>query len=253
MTFLKPFYTATMKTNGQSFVTVSIVIAHYNQLLDHCSKTMQSNSANPLRDSSDLHDAASYAHDKLEGYYNCSSEHFTIATLMDPRMKLEYYKDPNKDEAGNQNDAEEKQQQFREVYDEYKLLGLPAAPNLTPTVAESDDEDNPLKHISTPCLEDEMHHYLHILPILAYKEDPLKWWEAHQSRLPILYCIARDYLAIPATSAPSEREFSAAGQLVTVRRTSLNDDSIQANMCLRSWISNGLIDIQEFDNFVYPW
>ena len=35
--------------------------------------------------------------------------------------------------------------------------------------------------------------------------DPLKWWEVHESRYPLLSKLAVEFLAIPATYAPSER------------------------------------------------
>ncbi len=41
--------------------------------------------------------------------------------------------------------------------------------------------------------------------------DPLEWWHLKQSQFPLLPKLAVKYLAIPATSAPSERVFSTAG------------------------------------------
>jgi len=52
---------------------------------------------------------------------------------------------------------------------------------------------------------------------------------------PNLSRMACDFLAIPATSVPSERLFSDAGQLITNRRNCLNANSIQACICLESW------------------
>ena len=47
--------------------------------------------------------------------------------------------------------------------------------------------------------------------------------------------IARDFLAIPATSAPSERVFSLAGNLISKKRTSIASENIRYVLCLRSW------------------
>ena len=38
--------------------------------------------------------------------------------------------------------------------------------------------------------------------------DPLAWWKLHDSLFPRVSKLARKYLAIPASSAPSERVFS---------------------------------------------
>lgn len=40
--------------------------------------------------------------------------------------------------------------------------------------------------------------------------DPLPWWKKQERRFPLVAALARKVLAIPATSAQSERLFSAA-------------------------------------------
>jgi hypothetical protein len=45
-----------------------------------------------------------------------------------------------------------------------------------------------------------------------------------QDSYPILARLARIYLAVPATSAPSERIFSRAQRLISEKRTALNPD-----------------------------
>jgi hypothetical protein len=47
--------------------------------------------------------------------------------------------------------------------------------------------------------------------------------------------MAKDYLAIPATSAPVERIFSGGTDLIEQRRCSLKGKTIQECMCLRGW------------------
>ena len=58
------------------------------------------------------------------------------------------------------------------------------------------------------------------------KEDPLEWWRKHEAHLPRLSKLAKKYLAIPATSVPSERVFSKAGELVSARRANLKPKNV---------------------------
>lgn len=60
------------------------------------------------------------------------------------------------------------------------------------------------------------------LPTLSQtEEDPLMWWRLHQSSFPNLSKLAKKFLCIQATSVPSERLFSAAGNIVTTKRNCL--------------------------------
>jgi len=41
---------------------------------------------------------------------------------------------------------------------------------------------------------------------------PLAFWKSHEKLFPKLFLLSQKYLCIPATSVPSERLFSIAGQ-----------------------------------------
>ena len=53
------------------------------------------------------------------------------------------------------------------------------------------------------------------------KENPTRWWKIYCTQLPLLATMARKYLCIPATSVPSERAFSTAGNIVNAKRSCL--------------------------------
>ncbi|KXS08966.1 hypothetical protein M427DRAFT_92368, partial [Gonapodya prolifera JEL478] len=53
--------------------------------------------------------------------------------------------------------------------------------------------------------------------------------------LPDLACMARDYLAIPATSVPSECLFSASSSVFSKKRASLKPESVRRSVCLGDW------------------
>ena len=67
--------------------------------------------------------------------------------------------------------------------------------------------------------------------------DPLVWWKANSFRFPILSTLARKYLAIPATSVPSERAFSAAGHIVNKKRACLHPETVNMLVFLSNNIS----------------
>ncbi|XP_038130854.1 E3 SUMO-protein ligase ZBED1-like [Cyprinodon tularosa] len=69
-------------------------------------------------------------------------------------------------------------------------------------------------------VEAELNSYL-MTPTIDGEEDPLAWWKMHRINFPQLCNMARKYLCVPATSAPSERLFSAGGNIVTCTRSSL--------------------------------
>lgn len=57
----------------------------------------------------------------------------------------------------------------------------------------------------------------------------------HELEYPHLAKMAKDYLAIPASSVPVERIFSGGTDLITPTRCSLSADTIRYCMCLKYW------------------
>ena len=49
------------------------------------------------------------------------------------------------------------------------------------------------------------------------RENSTRWWKNYSTQLPLLTILARRYLCIPATSVPSERAFSTAGNIVNAK------------------------------------
>ncbi|XP_051798998.1 zinc finger BED domain-containing protein 4-like [Acanthochromis polyacanthus] len=82
---------------------------------------------------------------------------------------------------------------------------------------------------STLQLEDaikaELDNYL-MTPTIDGEEDPLVWWRMHNVNFPWLCKLARKFLCIPATSSPSERLFSASGNIVTCQRSCLKPSKV---------------------------
>jgi hypothetical protein len=52
--------------------------------------------------------------------------------------------------------------------------------------------------------------------------NPLEWWKSHEESFPTLSILAKKFLAIQGSSAPSERIFSQASLLISAKRTSMD-------------------------------
>ena len=65
----------------------------------------------------------------------------------------------------------------------------------------------------------------------------------HELQYPHLTKMAKDYLAIPASSVPVERIFSGDADLITQTRCRLSANTIRYCMCLKSWWKGVLKDV----------
>ena len=75
---------------------------------------------------------------------------------------------------------------------------------------------------------------------------PLTWWRLHQNDYPYLAKLAMKLLAIPATSAPSERVFSTAGLTIAKDRARLVSE--RANELV--FLHDSLPEIEKYKNII---
>lgn len=71
----------------------------------------------------------------------------------------------------------------------------------------------------------EMRRYMEE-SLIPREENPLDWWKKHATLFPNLQEEAKRFLCSPASSVPSERLFSKAGELVSHRRSCLKDTHV---------------------------
>ena len=69
----------------------------------------------------------------------------------------------------------------------------------------------------------------------------LTYWKRKAHKWPKLALMARDFLAIPSTSAASERSFSVGRDMLGLSRHSMKPSTMEATMCLRSWHQSGIV------------
>ena len=62
------------------------------------------------------------------------------------------------------------------------------------------------------------------LPRLPSSIDPIMWWWEQRLRFPIMSHVSSRYLCVQASSTPSERIFSCAGDTISQERACLDPD-----------------------------
>jgi len=101
---------------------------------------------------------------------------------------------------------------------------------------EGDDENNTMTIIADITLELAM--YKADKGCLMNNEngnyyDPLEWWQNNHAKFPNVWKLAKCILSISATSAPSERVFSAAANIIDKKRARITADNAEILMFLR--------------------
>jgi hypothetical protein len=84
-------------------------------------------------------------------------------------------------------------------------------------------------------VDTEVRLYCETAVVSDRKVKALDWWKTHWEEYPTLSVLARDWLAVTASSVPCESLFSIAGNTITPNRNRLNPETAQAILCLKSW------------------
>jgi hypothetical protein len=214
--FLKPFKDVTTFCSSSSYPTLSVVVPLYNSLMDHCESWKAS-----TKFQSCFCDAVELCLSKLAEYYNLTSHVFSICTLIDPRLKLEYYK--NSHAFGHEN-PEKLTEHLNNIYE---IQYLKCSKIVTEDDSISSNDENFIRNVFKKRKlknVEEVALYLSE-PVIDLSDDPLLWWKNNQHKYPNLSRLARDFLAIPASSVPSECAFSSGRRLVSDFRCSLASET----------------------------
>lgn len=219
---LKPFQKEQARLEASRNPTLGMAVPAYNRLI----------SALELPRDAPFADAAAAAKDVLEAYYGRTSEYYTVATVLDPRYKTWYYKKDTTEGAVPAVIIEGTVRQFLTPY-----LGAPGEGDVGGLVLADEVPDESFAGIPIgELISDELSAYLNEYAA-APQTNPLEWWATIGGRFPKLQRAAKDYMAVPATSAPAERAFSKGRQTVSEFRHSLDPLMIEALELLQSWQS----------------
>ncbi|CAB4400350.1 unnamed protein product [Rhizophagus irregularis] len=197
----------TVIMSGSHYPTLSLTVPLYNILIDHVEDVI----GNDKEDDNDEDDNEENEENneenngevKLLEYYNKTNDTYLISTILDPRLKLKYYKDHNWEETL----VNTIYQKFVNIYNKFYASTKPEVLNNTSEIKEKSVMSRVFKRRNIEYI-DEIQTYLS-LSLMNEETDPLEWWKVNESQFPHLSQMARDYLPIPATSVPSEQSFSS--------------------------------------------
>lgn len=267
LTLLKPMYEATQETNGEKMATMYYVIPLFNVLLNRlrASKGTYEKSLTIIRGLTeerdkrasseqqkrmasvkllqmldeevyqDMINAVDMMYDKLNTYFDNSSDACDVATCLDPRFKPEWFGDDEESAERRKELIASQERNLRTMFRPYEQHGAAGDPQSAEEVPSL--RSTMFRKRKRNVGGNNLDQYLR-MPVVDGEEDTLEWWSKRQQTLPDLANMARDYLAIPATSTACERLFSEGRQLITDNRTRLSDESIRACQCLKNWMKS---------------
>jgi hAT family C-terminal dimerisation region len=239
--FFGLFKVASEQLYSTSYPTLATAVPVYNLMIDHLEDYRDTDTCPAV-----IKVATDAAIDKLKKFYlQTDAEVYAVATILDPHFKLDYHHDND----WEQEWIELARRTFRNAYARYRAPPAPDAREKAPSSWRYSVGNNGHVHhydkdtVSVKCAykrrrvteRDEFKEYLNAPPA-AEDVDTLEWWKMNAGIYPCLAAMARDYLAIPATSVPVECVFSGGTDLVQSKRGALSEDTIQTCMCLKSWL-----------------
>ena len=215
------------------FIMIEEVETLENKIIENNNNQTKNNKFNldkPLETKDLLDKVRKDLYNAMCFYWKVLSEDYLILTILDPRIK-------------SMNNKTEEEEILHKKYEEYKENYLPT-PNesrsSSPTPSESSIILNPIYkpklfsifEQNQPRASDEVEEYLKENKI-PFNQCPFNWWLNNKNKYPILAKMARIHLAISATSTPSERLFSDAGNLLSAKRSRMNSELFRRIMFLK--------------------
>ncbi|OMO83085.1 putative Zinc finger, BED-type [Corchorus olitorius] len=230
--YLEPFYKVISEICVNDPTTIGMLIVY----MDHISDTISTRQPPDW-----LKSAAEDMAKKLRSYNNQVCNIFIYMTaILDPRIKCELIPES----LNLENYLEEARAHFMRNYYTCHF------PSMTSGYSAQDIEDGgsvsfaeeiarKKRRASMSNATDELTQYLSESPAPT-KTDVLEWWKVNSTRYPRLSAMARDFLAVQATSVKPEELFCSKGDEIDKQRFCMPHDSTQAILCIKSWTQGGL-------------
>lgn len=228
---LKSFEAATKELCGENYITGSKVISLIHCLIKNCEKIVVNNSTVVQLKSALL--------DNLQRRFGRMEEiqMLSIAILLDPRFKTLHSNDAvavskaistirlkildfkTNSSGSNKDSSDDDTEQADNLWSFHKEL-------VSKKASENSEENN--ERMPT-----DLKHFLN-QPTIPLQENIFQFWKVHRIMYPHIAKIAEPYLSLVATSVPSERLFSKAGNIMTAKRNRLKGTKLQQLLFLNS-------------------
>lgn len=233
--YLEPFYKTTNNICENEVPTIGLVLF----FMDHISETIAL--CRESRQNPDwLKSAAEDMAKKVSSYNSQVCNIFIYMTaILDPRIKSELIPDSLNSESY----LEKARSHFIRNYctSHYSSLnGGYSAHDAEdgPNVSFAEEIARKKRRASMSNAPDELTQYLSEPPA-PIQTDVLEWWKGNSTRYPRLSIMARDFLAVQATSVMPEEVFCSKGYEIDKQRLCMPHDSTQATLCIKSWTQGG--------------
>lgn len=247
--FLRYFKDLSTILCGDHYPTLPSVIVGFNILIDNIEKLMFELDSKQNRTESDelIICAFKAGRDKMLKHYKKTNWIYCAALILDPRHKVATFSRTSWGREMKESSVENFERIFKGNYLAHKNAQPPeivvSEENLEEPSENGDFQDLNSFYGSIDKEQSqregertEIDRYLD-LSRSPQQTNLLHWWKEHEIEYPRLAKMARDLLAIPATSVPAERLFSKAGLTIRKHRNRLNAESARSLLCLNSWFT----------------
>lgn len=236
---------------GDKYPTLPRAVMHLYTLSDFIDERIRALRANTAW-SSRVRDALTYLHSGLRSIIAALPPEAYLASLLDPRYFDTFIPIERREHWWNQLEQLVNIQPvvMEEVLREDAEVVAPSQPQVRSTRSSARPAPDPVhpddllqaRFAARGATQATMKPYRDLVLI---KGDPADWWRQHESIYPAYAKLAKKYLAIPASSAPCERLFSVAGNVLTKRRASLSPDSTRSIVFVHEHID--LLDLIDLE------
>ena len=167
---------------------------------------------------------------KLRKYYTLTDYSFVYpdAVILQPRGKLQLFQRKNWVDTDINKYSDLCRQRYLRDYQEARSMP-PSPVRGKRSHAAMEDEDEAyeafLNSLSTNTHLNEYDRYVSS-PISEQRIPILQWWRHNGSQYPHISLMVRDTLAVPATGAGVEREFSCSGRVISALRHRLSPETV---------------------------